>query len=74
MMITPSDAAVASRLPSALQATSLMMSRWPLRVVTIWPDPTFQSLTVWSSLAVARSSPSGLNATEPTESLCPAQR
>ena len=55
--------AVASRVPSGLNATPDTSSVWPVRVRTVVPVAGSHSRTVLSSLAVASRVPSGLNAT-----------
>ena len=44
---------------------------WPLSVRISWPVVASQILTVWSSLAEATRSPSGLNATLLMSPVCP---
>ena len=58
-----SELAVASRLPSGLQATLLTGPGWPRKVSSSWLVAVSQTLPVLSSLAVASRLPSGLQAT-----------
>jgi hypothetical protein len=59
--------ALASVLPSGLNATAKTESVWPVRGSPWgWPVAVSQSRTLWSALALASVLPSGLNATAET--------
>ncbi len=57
------------RWPSGLNATEKAWSSWPARVRSSTPVSAFQTLAVWSSLAVTMRWPSGLKAAELTDSV-----
>jgi hypothetical protein len=58
-------------MPSGLKHTARIMAVWPLSVAVLFPEATFHSRTVWSSLAEATILPSGLKATHVTCSAWP---